>query len=187
MGDANKLTRAFEGKPLLLHVMDALRDSDVSDVVVVTGFERAKILSLLSGRNVRFVDNPGYDSGMASSIVAGIKSTCDAKGALICLGDMPGISQGVISAVLGGFRSDDSIVLPVHQGRFGHPVLFGRHHFRALKRLTGDDGAKSLVAAADVSRIEIECGGPGIYRDVDTPEDFAHAADALRDDRCRDR
>ncbi len=61
--------------------------------------------------------------------------------------------------------------MATYDGKRGHPVLIGRSHFDEAMRLTGDEGARSLLAAHDV--VEVACDGTGDATDVDTPADLA--------------
>jgi molybdenum cofactor cytidylyltransferase len=61
--------------------------------------------------------------------------------------------------------------VPFYQGQRGHPVGFGAEHGEALRGLDGDTGARALLAANRVARLDLD--DPGILRDVDTPDDLA--------------
>lgn len=180
MGASNKLTTVYAGKPLICHTVDTLIRSAVADLIVVTGHESEAIQAVLGGREVRFVRNAEHASGMGSSIARGIAAVGDADtsthaptdAALVCLGDMPGVSVRVIDRLLAGFTAPNSIVAPVHRGRRGHPVLFGAGHFSALRALTGHQGARSLLDGAGGELIEVETSDPGIFQDLDAPVDF---------------
>ena len=59
--------------------------------------------------------------------------------------------------------------MATYDGKRGHPVLIGRSHFDEAMHLTGDEGARSLLAAHDV--VEVACDGevfaltaPLVYR-----------------------
>ena len=71
MGEVNKLTKIWRGKPLVSHVMDAARSSALSDIVVVTGHQ-AEQVAVCVGDEARLVHNPDFATGMASSLRAGI-------------------------------------------------------------------------------------------------------------------
>ena len=66
--------------------------------------------------------------------------------------------------------SEHEIVLPRCGGRVGHPIAFGRKYWPALCAVAGNQGAKSVVRGADSQRRYCEVDDPGIYSDVDTPE-----------------
>jgi molybdenum cofactor cytidylyltransferase len=59
----------------------------------------------------------------------------------------------------------------VRAGRRGNPVLWPRAHFPALMALTGDQGARSLLAGLD-DVVEVAAGDDGIFTDIDTPDDL---------------
>ena len=63
----------------------------------------------------------------------------------------------------------------MHRGERGHPVGFAARYRAALMALSGDEGARSVVAAnaADVMTIEVD--DPGVVRDVDRPADLGPA------------
>jgi molybdenum cofactor cytidylyltransferase len=180
MGAENKLTLPLHGEALVCHAVDALYGTSVSEIVVVTGHEAEAVRSALVDRSVSFVHNPEFGSGMASSIAAGIAVVADADAALVCLGDMPRVPALVIEALIAAFRTHDTVVLPVEGGRRGHPVLFGANHFPALRALTGDRGARDLLAAERDHVIEVGCEAAGIHQDIDTPADLAATEQARR-------
>jgi molybdenum cofactor cytidylyltransferase len=124
---------------------------------------------------VTLVVNPDYPTGLASSLKAGIRAVpagCD--GALVLLGDMPGIATEHVDRLVDAFaEASDAIVVPVHEGRQGNPVLWPRRLFPELLQLEGDAGAKRLIAAHGEDVREVELGTTGIFADVDTPEELA--------------
>ncbi|MDW7747198.1 NTP transferase domain-containing protein, partial [Halomonas sp.] len=89
----------------------------------------------------------------------------------VLLGDMPDIAPSTLAS-LGRAARRDTILRPVHGGRPGHPVLFGRTLWPELAALQGDRGAREVVRR-HVSRLHlIPVKDPGIHRDVDTPGDL---------------
>ncbi len=55
----------------------------------------------------------------------------------------------------------------------GHPVGFARRHYAALAELTGDEGAKAILAEHRDRLQLIEVADAGVLRDIDTPADIA--------------
>ena len=146
----------------------------VQDVVVVTGQDDAPIREALSGLPVRFAVNPEPQAGQGSSIAVGVGALKPwTRAALIALGDQPQISDAVIPRLLEAFaRSGKAIVAPVYRGTQGTPVLFSSGVFAELRALTGDAGARSVVAARP-ERVERVAVDEPMPPDVDTPEDYA--------------
>jgi len=97
----------------------------------------------------------------------------DIDGALILLGDMPEVETSVLAALMAAFTSESAICVPVRHGRRGNPVLWGSAYFAEMMQLTGDSGAKPLMARHATHLIEIEVATDSIFEDVDAPEDLA--------------
>jgi len=71
-GAKNKLLEDFEGTPLILCVVGKVLGSGVGETVVVTGWDEAMITQALERASVRFAHNADWQSGIGSSIAAGI-------------------------------------------------------------------------------------------------------------------
>ncbi len=127
------------------------------------------------GSDVTLVSNPDYATGLASSLKAGIRAVPEVcAGALILLGDMPGIAAEHVDRLVDAFtEGHHTIVVPVHEGKQGNPVTWPRRYFPELLKLDGDAGAKWLIAAYREEVREVELGTAGIFADVDTPEELA--------------
>ncbi len=168
-----KLLLAYRGTPIVRHSIEAVA-RHVEDVVVVTGQDEAAVREALSGLEVRFARNPRPHDGQGSSIAVGVAALKPwTTAALIALGDQPHVPALVVPALLATFkRGGKTIVAPVYRGTQGTPVLFGSEVFAELAALTGDSGARSVVAARPerVALVPFDLPMPA---DVDTPEDFA--------------
>src|SRR5262249_35181832 len=114
-------------------------------------------------------------TGLASSLKAGVRALpAECDGALILLGDMPRIAPEHIDRLVEVFTAAPAtIVVPVHQGRQGNPVVWPRRYFAELLRLEGAAGAKRLIAARPEHVREVELATDGIFVDVDTPDALA--------------
>lgn len=176
MGGDNKLLADIGGAPMIARVVDALLDAPVSDIVVVTGHERARVAQALAGRPVRLLHNPDHARGMSTSLCAGIRALApDVDAALVCLGDMPGVRAGHIEALVAAFAPDAgrAICIPVHAGRRGHPVLFGAAFFDEVCAITGDVGARAVLDAHASAAHAVPVDDRGILVDVDTADALA--------------
>lgn len=172
---SNKLLHLIDGRPMLRRVAEnlvaALLPQD--EVVVVLGHQAEAVRAALDGLPVRCIVNENYADGMGASIAAGVSGVGDkAAGVMIMLGDMPWIGAGQIRVLRAAFdrAAADAVVLPVHQGRRGHPVIFSRRWFPALCALRGDRGARSVLDAAGNDVIEVAMPDDGILRDLDQPD-----------------
>lgn len=109
--------------------------------------------------------------GMGASLAAGIAATADAESWIVALADMPCIDAATIGAVARAVDEGASLAAPYYRGQRGHPVGFGAEHRAALLALDGDAGARALLSAWPVARIDVD--DPGILRDIDTPADLS--------------
>lgn len=113
------------------------------------------------------------ERGLGASLAAGAIAIGDrpARAIAILLGDMPWIAITTL-ARLADAATSETIVQPQHQGRPGHPVLFGRNFQPQLCGLDGDQGARSLIALHPAAHVLIDVADPGIHLDVDVPSDL---------------
>jgi molybdenum cofactor cytidylyltransferase len=159
------------GKTFIDNILDAISQSSIRETIVVVGHHRAEIEQHVTAP-VRIVFNPDYEQGMVTSIQTGIRALPpETIGAALFLVDHPIVDSGTIEALIARLAAD-RIVLPVYQGRRGHPVLFGSEILQEILGLTASQGA-NIVVRKDPSRIvQVPVNAPGILVDVDTPEDF---------------
>jgi len=179
MAGANKLMQPVGGKPMVRHAVEAALASATSPVVVVTGHEASEVEAALSGLDVVTVRNPAYAGGQASSLKAGIAALpADIDGAVILLGDMPLVTPRIIGGLIAAFNPGEgrAICVPVHGGRRGNPVLWGRVFFAAMAALSGDEGARRLLGVHADQVNEVELASDAIHRDFDTPESLRSAS-----------
>jgi molybdenum cofactor cytidylyltransferase len=183
MEGRNKLVQDFNGRPLVRRAAEAAVESKASPVIVVTGKDGDDVRSALTGLDVRFVDNPDFAEGLASSLKAGIRAVPEeSTGAVICLGDMPQVTSALIDKLIAGFAPERGamIVAPVRSGQRGNPVLWARRFFPELLKLEGDIGARRLASFYDEGLLEIEVEDDGAFADIDTPEALAAARKAAK-------
>lgn len=91
--------------------------------------------------------------------------------AAVVLADMPWLEPTTCTR-LNQHAHPERIVIPCHQGQRGHPVLFGRAFWPALAELREGDGARSVVEENRLAVDLVDTDDPGIWRDVDTPQDL---------------
>ncbi len=178
MGGPNKLLAELGSKTLVRIVTEQALASKASEVIVVTGHQAVEVEKSLAGLKVKFVRNPDFASGLASSVKAGIAAVpATADGAVVCLGDMPLIDAHLIDRLIEAFAPDrgNLIAMPVSDGRRGNPVLWSRRFFSELMTLDGDIGARHLIAKHGEAVAEVPVEGHGAFLDIDTPEALAEA------------
>jgi molybdenum cofactor cytidylyltransferase len=176
MGAANKLLANVGGKPMVRHPVEAAVASQAHPVLVVTGHQADDVRAALAGLDVTLVANPDFALGLSTSLKAGIRAvSADAIGAVVLLGDMPRINATHLDTMIAACASPAgaAIVVPVHQGQRGNPVLWPAELFGEMLALEGDAGARSLLAKHPDRVREIDLGTDAVLMDVDTPDALA--------------
>lgn len=175
---SNKLLESIRGKQVVRHVVEEALKSRAGPVLVVVGHQADRVSMALAGLDVRFVENPLFAEGMSTSLRAGIAAVPDTSaGALILLGDMPGVQATTINRILDNFAGQVNAraVVPIAGGRCANPVLISRSLFEEVAGLVGDVGARPLLDAAGTDVIEVPVDDDAVLLDVDTPEALAEA------------
>ena len=172
-GPSNKLLADLGGVPVIRRTVMAALASAARPVLVVTGHMADEVKRALHGLDVTFVESPNYKDGIAQSLKAGLAALPPASdGVLVALGDMPDVTGADIDRLISGFAPKEgrSIVVPVHGGKRGNPVLFAAHLVSEMRDVEGDTGAKQVIGRHADDVVEVDLGSPRIFIDVDTPE-----------------
>jgi molybdenum cofactor cytidylyltransferase len=169
---ANKMLADFHGQPMVRASVERMKASAVDEVIVIIGHQRAEVEAALKGLQVRVVHNPDYADGLSTSLRVGVAAAQNFDAVLVCLADMPAINPDTIDSLIAAFNPTEhrSIVVPVANGEWGNPVLWGAEHFDRLTSLSGDKGARALIAELKSEATEVNTTDEGILRDADTPE-----------------
>jgi molybdenum cofactor cytidylyltransferase len=175
MAPRNKLLEPVNGRPIVARVAKTATASGANPVIVVTGFDSQRVTEALHGLDVTIIHNPDFEQGLSTSLRAGIAALpANIDGLLACLGDMPDVEAAVLCSLIAAFDASDAICVPMHQGKRGNPVLLGKDYFNEVMALTGDVGAKSLLARHAAHVVEVEVGTSSIFEDIDFEADLAH-------------
>lgn len=173
MGRDNKLLAKIDGKPMVRHVAEQALKSTASGVFAVTGHERDKIEKVIENLDIKTFHNPDFADGLSSSLKTGFRALSKKyDGILVCLGDMPFIKAELFNQLINAFDVEEgrSIVVPTYQGKRGNPVLIASLFAPEVTRVTGDIGAKSLIAENEHVVFNMDIDANSIFTDIDTPE-----------------
>lgn len=174
MGTPKQLL-AFRGESLLRRTIAAAIEGGCAPVVVVTGANADAVRPELSGLDVWEEWNGEWETGLASSLRAGVERVGgdpSISAAVILLADQPHVGADVVARLIAShLASRAAVVASRYASTAGVPALFVRGLFPELARVSGGSGAKAVIerhAAASVC-VDFEEGGI----DVDTPDDYA--------------
>jgi CTP:molybdopterin cytidylyltransferase MocA len=173
MGSPKALLRTGD-RTFVRAILETLRSAGVADAVVVIRSGQPEVIAEIAAAGFgRHVLNPRPDDGQLSSLLAGLDAIDrdGVEGTLVTLVDVPLIgADAVRTLVARAHASNAAILRAVHDGRHGHPVLFKRAVFDALRSADPAIGAKAVLREHGVENVET--GDPAVIEDVDTPEDY---------------
>ncbi|HEY3257782.1 MAG TPA: nucleotidyltransferase family protein [Gemmatimonadaceae bacterium] len=164
---------SYEGEPLVRRAVAAAVEAGADPVVVVLGAHPGLVAETLPGlQPVRAVVNRSWESGLASSLNAGLREITDdgsCDGVLVMLADQPLVDAASLRQLLSAFDSDHRLVAAEYAGVVGVPAVFGKEYFGELMELTGDAGAGAWLRerSTEVTRIPMSHAAV----DIDTPSD----------------
>jgi molybdenum cofactor cytidylyltransferase len=177
-----KARARLEGRPLLAHVLAAVRAAGIERVVVVLGRDAGAVLDAVRESEpaalsrVLVTVNPGPERGLATSLQLGFGAATAAPapaGVLVLLGDQPRVRAEVLRELCGAPTAAATLaVVPRYAADAApNPVLLLPAGWSLVGRLSGDRGLGPLLAA-EPGRI-VRVAVPGANPDVDTPADLA--------------
>jgi|SRR4051794_18064157 molybdenum cofactor cytidylyltransferase len=164
----------IEGERFIERIVGVLKDSRAARIIVVLGHNADDLRLQIQQLPVEILSNPDYKKGQLSSLQVAIRhlqSDADCDALLVHLVDHPFIDGALVDRMIDQFYSSrKAIVIPTHQGRRGHPVIFARRLFAELLAAPMDQGAKAVVNAHREETLELATDKHGVTLDIDTPE-----------------
>jgi molybdenum cofactor cytidylyltransferase len=175
-GAADKLLHTLpDGRPIAVAAAENLIKVIPLTIAVIRP-DNQELADQLKNVGLKVVFCEAHETEMADSLSAAVRFAGQfnesSAGFVIALADMPYIKPHTIKAIAHALNAGAAIVAPVYQGKRGHPVGFSANLRNELERLTGDEGARSILKRhADQIKL-LECSDCGILTDIDTPEDL---------------
>lgn len=169
----------IDDQPAVVRCIDNIRHSNIDDIVVVVNPDGGDIVKVLAAFSLTVAVNESVGSDMAESIRTGLNFVDgSSSGIFVCLSDHPLVTPATIAAMgTEHCEKPDRIIIPVYQGRKGHPTLFPRsilediRKYSTLRDVVGRHREKVFLLAVD---------DEGVVMDMDTPEDYRKILDKHR-------
>ena len=173
----HKLAQPLGASSVLAQTLAHAIASHLRTVVVTTAAFVDVARSSVAARDVVVLPDIGSDGsgalGMGTSIAAGVQASPDSAGWLVLPGDMPLVRPATLVAVARAL-DHHAVAYAQYGGRRGHPVGFAAELYPELTELSGDEGARRIIARYPAFAVDLD--DPGILVDIDTEGDL----DALR-------
>lgn len=178
-GGLGERLKAVGSKPFLLYntksflqiAVDNVRSLRLNPLVIVTNNHFFKDIKQLDF-HAKILINPHPKQGMLSSILIGlkeIKSSC--SGLFLCPIDYPLVQQETYHKLLLAHQSDpDQIIKPTFKNRSGHPIVFPKNLFQALREAPLDEGARFVTRQYAHLTKTVEVDDSGILININTPQ-----------------
>jgi molybdenum cofactor cytidylyltransferase len=169
----------YQGRPFLEHFLDVTSLPEIGVRRVVLGADAESIGKAVRLKPEEIVINADWKKGQLSSIQAALRSLpAGTMGMLLCLIDHPLISVELVRELIEQFHlSKKAIVLPVYEGRRGHPVIFSAALYDELLRAPLETGARAVVWAHEGDVEEVRTNEEGCVLNLNDPETLRKGID----------
>ena len=173
MNGENKLARKIQGIPLIKHSVKNILFSSIDELIVVLGYQKDIIEKLIDKHEkIKFVFNKNFESGMASSIKAGLKNLSKkTEDFFICLGDMPMVNKKIYNHLI-SYRKKKDIIVPTYNNIQVNLVLFSKSMRPSIMTINGDIGAKKILELNIGKMLKVKIDDINITRNFNTKSDF---------------
>jgi CTP:molybdopterin cytidylyltransferase MocA len=175
-----KLGAELDARPVLAHVLEAIREAGPARTVVVLGDDAADLERIPGWSDETRVVNPAPMDGLSGSLRIGVAECLRllpaAVGLFVVLGDQPRTSPTVMralaTAIPDAMRAEAWAVVPRYaDGGGANPALLLREGLAHVPELRGDRGLSALLQAGPGRTFEVPVAGSN--PDIDTRADLA--------------
>ena len=170
-GGAKLLAPLPDGTPIGVAALKNLAAAVDAVVAVVRPGDDA-LANVFAAHRARVTACPRAAEGMGVSLAWGIRAAPVAAGWIIALADMPWIDPATIARIAEALEHGSALVAPEYLGTRGHPVGMAGRFYGELAALSGDHGAKRVLAAHASALELIVVNDAAVLRDIDTPDDL---------------
>jgi CTP:molybdopterin cytidylyltransferase MocA len=162
----------YQGRPFLEHLLEVTAHRQIGARRVVLGAHVEPIAKAVDLKADEIVLNDEWEKGQLSSIQAALRSLPPGTdGILLCLIDHPLISSALVQDLIEQFyKTKKPIILPVYEGRRGHPVIFSSSLYQELLRASLETGARAVVWAHAGEVEEVQTNEEGCVLNLNDPE-----------------
>ena len=175
-----KLLLPWAGQRVIDVVLNAWQQSQVTRTIVIAHAKDSEVLAACQSAGVEVVALPTRTKDMKATIKIGLSHIEQTESPqpddawLVAPADLPNLSSPAIDHVLQAFQSGPPIsIVPVHEGRHGHPALLPWSMVPKFNNLSNHEGLNTLLRGDGVC--QLECPGKiWAGTDVNTPEEYQH-------------
>lgn len=146
------------GKTLLAHVVGTARDANIERRIIVQR-------------------SPRPERGPIATLQLGLEAALDCDAILAWPVDHPLVSVATIRCIVdASLRALGRIVVPMYEGRGGHPTLFPHALFEEILSLGEGENARSILRRHSDRVLKLPLDDSGVTTDIDSREDLMEAS-----------
>lgn len=176
MGTSKALLDAG-GRSFLAAVVGALVGGGCDPVVVVVAAGQEDEARRAQAAGAQVLVNPDPGEGPVTSLRLALRALAGGvEGVAFLPVDHPLVEPETVTTLVETLLTGQApLVLPVHEGRRGHPALFRHTVFSELLDPGLEGGARSVVHTHLEEATQVAVDDPGVILDLDTPEEYRKA------------
>ena len=176
------------GLPALERVLLALRGGGISDIVVVTGYERERLLPLIRSYRTVEAHNEEYGKGMHSSVKAGVRklketAVRDLDGFLLTPVDYAALGPETVRMIAFNENTAERLIVPCYHGKKGHPLWIPAALIDEIQSNDSPYGLKGVTEKREDEIIRLETGSESVVLDMDTEDEYRDLLAYVGNDR----
>lgn len=183
-----KLTLPLGNATVLDHVISAVREAGVAEVLVVAAPESAELVRRATAAGAQVLQLPEDTPDMRATCLCGLAwleehfHPAENDGWLLLPADHPTIQPDIVRAILAAARTN-SIVVPTYHGKRGHPTWLRWSNIAAIRMMPAEHGLNAFIRSRGKETFELDWPNGEILRDLDTPEDYQRLLTELHSER----
>jgi molybdenum cofactor cytidylyltransferase len=175
-----KISLPLGGRTVLEHVIAALQEAGISDILVVLGTHVADMAPVIHRSGARVLLPAEPTQTMRATVEQGLTwlerrfHPPPMESWFLVPADYPILEPALVQKLLRKRRTQPrySIFIPTYHGRRGHPALIGWKHVQAIRALPSHVGLNVFLRSKPKQTLEVPGDSPTILWDLDTPEDY---------------
>lgn len=167
----DKLLIEINGKKIIEWVIEALKESNLDDIILV--YRSEEIKDIADSYGIKTVYNPRAYLGQSQSVILGIEN-CEGNCCfMFFVGDQPFISSQLINELIDEHNKNPStIVIPYFHDKISMPILFPPDYRKELLKVKGDKGGREIIQRNPSKIKKVEIQDESLIIDIDTIEDY---------------
>ncbi len=173
---SDKALALYQGRTFLASVVATAREAGIEQLAVVLGHHADEIRQAVDLSGVQVVVNAHYHLGQTSSLQAGLRALAGGNynALVLCLVDHPAVSSSTVRELIAAYLDCRApVVVPLFEGRRGHPVIISQELFGPMQALNSDQGANLVIRQYQDRTRAVPVSDSGVVLDIDDPQMLA--------------